>query len=112
MGNWGLRCAVWLVAVAALVGNLSVLLVLLSSRFRMTVPKFLMCNLALADLCMGLYLLLIAAMDARSIGAYFNYAIDWQSGQYFSSPGNCGKGCLFIPSLFNAKVRQRFIEYY
>ncbi|PNF24003.1 hypothetical protein B7P43_G08640 [Cryptotermes secundus] len=80
MGNWGLRSAVWLVAVAALVGNLSVLLVLLSSRFRMTVPKFLMCNLALADLCMGLYLLLIASMDARSIGAYFNHAIDWQSG--------------------------------
>lgn len=81
MGNWGLRCAVWLVAVAALVGNLAVLLVLLSSRFRMTVPKFLMCNLALADLCMGIYLLLIACMDARSIGAYFNHAIDWQSGQ-------------------------------
>lgn len=81
MGNWGLRCAVWLVAVAALVGNLAVLLVLLSSRFRITVPKFLMCNLALADLCMGIYLLLIACMDARSIGAYFNHAIDWQSGQ-------------------------------
>ncbi|KDR15184.1 Thyrotropin receptor [Zootermopsis nevadensis] len=80
MGNWGLRCAVWLVAVAALVGNLSVLLVLLSSRFRMTVAKFLMCNLALADLCMGIYLLLIACMDAHSIGAYFNHAIDWQSG--------------------------------
>ncbi|KAJ4437217.1 hypothetical protein ANN_17352 [Periplaneta americana] len=80
MGNWGLRGAVWLVAVAALVGNLAVLLVLLSSRFRMTVPKFLMCNLALADLCMGVYLLLIACMDARSIGAYFNHAIDWQIG--------------------------------
>ncbi|KAJ9590047.1 hypothetical protein L9F63_016833, partial [Diploptera punctata] len=80
MGNWGLRAAVWLVAVAALVGNLAVLLVLLSSRFRMTVPKFLMCNLAFADFCMGIYLLLIACMDARSIGAYFNHAIDWQIG--------------------------------
>ncbi|XP_021938827.1 lutropin-choriogonadotropic hormone receptor-like isoform X2 [Zootermopsis nevadensis] len=80
MGNWGLRGAVWLVAVAALVGNLAVLLVLLSSRFRMTVSKFLMCNLALADLCMGIYLLIIACMDARSIGAYFNHAIDWQRG--------------------------------
>nr|CAD7453874.1 unnamed protein product [Timema tahoe] len=79
MGNWGLRAAVWVVAVAALVGNLAVLLVLLSSRFRMTVPKFLMCNLALADLCMGAYLILIAVMDAKSIGTYFNYAIDWQS---------------------------------
>ncbi|XP_014248617.1 lutropin-choriogonadotropic hormone receptor-like [Cimex lectularius] len=80
MGNWTLRVAVWLVAIAALVGNTAVLLVLLSSRFRMTVPKFLMCNLALADLCMGVYLLMIAIMDAKSIGDYFNAAIDWQSG--------------------------------
>jgi hypothetical protein len=81
MGNWWLRAAVWIVVVAAVLGNLAVLIVLLSSRFRMTVQKFLMCNLALADLCMGTYLLLIAAMDARSIGAYFNYAIDWQEGK-------------------------------
>lgn len=82
MGNWALRVAVWAVAVAALVGNFAVLLVLVSSTFRMTVPKFLMCNLAAADLCMGLYLLLIAATDARSVGEYFNYAIDWQSGRF------------------------------
>ncbi|KAG8248479.1 hypothetical protein J6590_039659 [Homalodisca vitripennis] len=80
MGNWALRVAVWLVAVAALLGNVTVLLVLGSSRFRMTVPKFLMCHLAVADLCMGLYLLIIAAVDSRSIGDYFNHAIDWQNG--------------------------------
>ncbi|PSN36549.1 Follicle-stimulating hormone receptor [Blattella germanica] len=78
MGNWGLRGAVWVVALLALVGNLAVLVVLLSSRFRMTVPKLLMCNLAVADLCMGIYLILIAVMDAHSIGEYFNHAIDWQ----------------------------------
>lgn len=81
MGNWWLRAAVWVVVVAAVLGNSAVLVVLLSSRFRMTVPKFLMCNLALADLIMGIYLLLIAAMDAVSIGAYFNHAIDWQEGK-------------------------------
>ncbi|VVC36219.1 GPCR, rhodopsin-like, 7TM,Leucine-rich repeat,Leucine-rich repeat domain, L domain-like,G protein- [Cinara cedri] len=80
MGNWTLRVAVWIVAVAALLGNMAVLFVLLSSRFRLTVPKFLMCNLATADFCMGLYLLLIALMDARSIGYYFNHAIFWQRG--------------------------------
>lgn len=47
----------------------------------MTVSKFLMVNLALADLCMGLYLLIIAAMDLHTIGDYFNYAIDWQNGE-------------------------------
>lgn len=81
MGNWALRIQVWIVAIFALFGNMAVLLVLISSRFRMTVPKFLMCNLAVADLCMGLYLLLIAIMDVRSIGVYFNFAIDWQSGK-------------------------------
>ncbi|KAI5706552.1 hypothetical protein M8J75_009303 [Diaphorina citri] len=80
MGNWALRVSVWFVAIAALVGNLAVLLVLISSRFRMTVPKFLMCNLAFADFCMGLYLIMIAIMDVRSIGDYFNHAIYWQRG--------------------------------
>jgi thyrotropin receptor len=84
----------------AVIGNISVLVVLLSSRwvvlvqfsmnsiirfvhFRadMTVPKFLMCHLSFADLCMGLYLLLIASMDAHSMGEYFNFAFDWQYGE-------------------------------
>ena len=50
------------------------------SRFRMTVSKFLMCNLAFADLCMGLYLLLIAVEDVTTVGRYFNHAIQWQHG--------------------------------
>ncbi|XP_071453555.1 lutropin-choriogonadotropic hormone receptor-like [Hetaerina americana] len=80
MGRAWLRAAVWAVVVTSVAGNLAVLLVLLSARFRMSVSKFLMCNLAVADLCMGLYLLLIATMDARTIGVYFNYAFDWQYG--------------------------------
>lgn len=39
-------------------------------------------HLAFADLCLGLYLLLIAAIDAHSMGAYFNYAYDWQYGRF------------------------------
>lgn len=46
----------------------------------MTVTKFLMSNLAFADLCLGLYLMLIAAMDVHSIGEYFNYGYEWQYG--------------------------------
>ena len=41
-----------------------------------------MCHLAFADLCLGLYLLLIASIDAHSMGEYFNYAFDWQYGKY------------------------------
>ena len=57
------------------------LVVLLSTRFKMTVSKFLMCHLAVADLCQGVYLALVAAMDAHTVGAYFNHAIDWQNGE-------------------------------
>lgn len=80
MGNILLRISVWIVVSAAIVGNLSVMVVLMSSRFKMTVSKFLMCNLAFADFCMGVYLLMIAVVDARTIGVYFNHAIEWQHG--------------------------------
>ncbi|XP_064485780.1 lutropin-choriogonadotropic hormone receptor-like [Ornithodoros turicata] len=78
MGTQLLRVAVWFVVVAAVTGNLAVMLVLISGR--MSVSKFLMCNLAFADLCMGAYLLLIAAVDLHTSGQYFNHAILWQSG--------------------------------
>lgn len=82
MGNVGLRIAVWFVVVAAVLGNLAVMVVLMSSRFKMTVSKFLMCNLAFADFCMGVYLFIIACMDLHTIGEYFNYAIFWQEGTW------------------------------
>ncbi|OQR78338.1 follicle-stimulating hormone receptor-like [Tropilaelaps mercedesae] len=80
MGTRSLRVAVWFVVLPAVVGNLAVMVVLMSSRFRMTVSKFLMCNLAFADLCMGVYLLMIAIEDVSTIGSYFNHAIQWQHG--------------------------------
>ncbi|XP_074600271.1 leucine-rich repeat-containing G protein-coupled receptor 1 isoform X2 [Brevipalpus obovatus] len=80
MGNVMLRVADWIVAVAAVFGNIAVMIVLMSGRFSMTVSKFLMCNLAFADFCMGLYLLIIAIIDVHTIGVYFNHAIDWQHG--------------------------------
>ena len=68
---------------ASVVGNLAVVCVLIqTSWWSMTVSKFLMVNLALADLCMGFYLFLIVGMDVNTIGVYFNYAIDWQNGTH------------------------------
>ncbi|XP_072388834.1 lutropin-choriogonadotropic hormone receptor-like isoform X2 [Diabrotica undecimpunctata] len=80
MGNWALRVPVWFISFSAVIGNLFVIVVIATSHFRLTVSKFLMCNLAFADLCIGVHLLLIAVVDACSIGAYFNSAIDWQEG--------------------------------
>ena len=81
MGFTWLRISVWFVVVTAVVGNLAVLLVLLTNVFDLTVPKFLMCHLAFADLCMGVYLLILAAMDVHSSSVYFNFAYSWQIGK-------------------------------
>ncbi|XP_066518832.1 follicle-stimulating hormone receptor [Hoplias malabaricus] len=78
MGFTVLRVLNWFISVLAIVGNSIVLLVLLSSRYKLTVPRFLMCHLAFADLCMGLYLLMIAAVDIRTRSHYYNHGIDWQ----------------------------------
>ncbi|XP_044729178.1 lutropin-choriogonadotropic hormone receptor-like [Chrysoperla carnea] len=80
MGSQWLRISVWFVIITAIIGNLAVLIVLFSNCYDLTVQKFLMCHLATADLFMGLYLLMIASMDLKSIGVYFNYAYDWQIG--------------------------------
>lgn len=80
MGSNWLRGSVWIVVALTVIGNVCVLVVLFSNRSELTVPKFLMCNLAFADFSMGLYLLLIASIDLHSMGEYFNFAFDWQYG--------------------------------
>lgn len=64
MGYDFLRVLIWLINILTITGNVTVLFVLLTSRYKLTVPRFLMCNLSFADFCMGLYLLLIASVDA------------------------------------------------
>ncbi|XP_057654513.1 lutropin-choriogonadotropic hormone receptor [Diorhabda carinulata] len=80
MGMSWLRISVWCVVILALLGNLAVIIVFLFSQSDMNVSRFLILNLAIADFCMGLYLLLIAAMDFHSVGQYFNFAFNWQYG--------------------------------
>ncbi|XP_034754099.1 lutropin-choriogonadotropic hormone receptor [Etheostoma cragini] len=75
-----LRCLTWIITVFAVTGNLAVLAMLLISHHKLTISKFLMCNLAFADLCMGLYLMLIAFMDYLSRHQYYNHATNWQTG--------------------------------
>uniref|UniRef100_Q28005-2 Isoform Short of Lutropin-choriogonadotropic hormone receptor n=1 Tax=Bos taurus TaxID=9913 RepID=Q28005-2 len=87
MGYNFLRVLIWLINILAITGNVTVLFVLLTSRYKLTVPRFLMCNLSFADFCMGLYLLLIASVDAQTKGQYYNHAIDWQTGSGCSAAG-------------------------
>ncbi|CAH1392620.1 unnamed protein product [Nezara viridula] len=81
MMSWlWLRVSIWFVISAGIVGNVAVLLVLCLSKTEKSVPRFLMCNLASADLIMATYLLMLAIMDIISSETYFNYAYDWQRG--------------------------------
>lgn len=81
MGYSWLRISVWFVVILTVTGNLAVIIVVIFSGGDVTVTRFLICNLATADLSMGLYLALIAFMDLHSVGSYFNYAYDWQYGE-------------------------------
>ncbi|XP_029312058.1 follicle-stimulating hormone receptor isoform X2 [Cottoperca gobio] len=80
MATVPLRVLIWVISILALLGNAAVLLVLLGSRSKLTVPRFLMCHLAFSDLCMGIYLIVIATVDMLTRGWYYNSAIYWQTG--------------------------------
>nr|ABG77649.1 follicle stimulating hormone receptor [Bubalus bubalis] len=80
MGDDILRVLIWFISILAITGNILVLVILITSQYKPTVPRFLMCNLAFADLCIGIYLLLIASVDVHTKSQYHNYAIDWQTG--------------------------------
>lgn len=70
---WTLRCGVWIVFLCALLGNGTVVFVLIFSRSKMDVPKFLVCNLAAADFFMGIYLgkFLLAILPGHLYLMYF-----------------------------------------
>lgn len=74
---WTLRCGVWVVFLMALLGNGTVVFVLIFSRSKMDVPRFLVCNLAAADFFMGIYLGFLAVVDASTLGEFRMYAIPW-----------------------------------
>ncbi|OXB59826.1 hypothetical protein ASZ78_014474 [Callipepla squamata] len=87
MGYNVLRVLIWFINILAITGNTVVLIILISSQYKLTVPRFLMCNLAFADLCIGIYLLFIASVDIQTKSQYYNYAIDWQTGAGCNAAG-------------------------
>lgn len=78
-GWWTLRCGVWLVFLLALLGNGVVVVVLIFGRSKIDVPRFLVCNLAMADFFMGLYLGILAVVDAVTLGEFKAFAVIWQT---------------------------------
>ena len=78
MGDWVLRCGVWIVFVLALCGNATVIIVILASHTKMDVSRFLISNLAFADLFMGIYLGFLAVVDISTLGSFHSYGAEWQ----------------------------------
>lgn len=73
-----LRVGVWIVFLLALLGNAIVIFVIITRSSRIDVSRFLICNLAVADLCMGVYLGLLAIVDASTRGNFRSYGVEWQ----------------------------------
>ncbi|CAL8271250.1 unnamed protein product [Merluccius merluccius] len=80
MSQGFLRVSVWAVSLLAVLANLLVMSVLLTSHRRLSITRFLICHLAFADFCMGVYLLLIASVDVYTRSQYYQHAIAWQTG--------------------------------
>ena len=78
LGSDALRVCSWIVLILALLGNSVKMFVLVMSKRKITIAKILMCNLAMANLCMGLFLCMLASADLYSLGVYQNFAVRWQ----------------------------------
>ena len=80
MKNNTLQICIWILGILAFLGNLLVIIWRLIDKEENRVHSFLLTNLAIADLFMGVYLLIIAIMDVKWQGQYFKHDIKWRSG--------------------------------
>lgn len=78
MGKEWLRVCVWIVFFLALLGNITVLLILFFNYSKLDVPRYLIMNLSFADLCLGIYLGFLAFVDIKTIGDFREHALNWQ----------------------------------
>ncbi|KRY89015.1 Lutropin-choriogonadotropic hormone receptor [Trichinella pseudospiralis] len=82
-GTMLVRIFIWIVGLGTIFGNFFVLLLLFFTHrdsLYIGVTTFFMINLAIADFCMGVYLVILAVEDAKTAGSYYNFALDWQTG--------------------------------
>ncbi|XP_022091156.1 G-protein coupled receptor GRL101-like [Acanthaster planci] len=79
MANVFLRGSIWVIGIMASVGNLVVILMRMNNKRDNRVHSFLITNLAIGDFCMGVYLLIIAAVDSFYRGHYIIYDKEWRN---------------------------------
>eukprot|EP00117_Sycon_ciliatum_P037762 scpid33399/ scgid4973/ Follicle-stimulating hormone receptor; Follitropin receptor len=74
-----LRIIAWCVSLLALGGNITVIIVIIFGKHKMDNTHYLVLNLAMADLCMGVYLLILCVVDASTRGDFSATALDWMA---------------------------------
>ncbi|XP_044170430.1 uncharacterized protein LOC114974207 [Acropora millepora] len=87
MKNGGVQVCVWILGLTALFGNLIVILLRVVVKEDNNVQSVLLTNLAISDLLMGIYLLIIAIKDVQWQGEYFLHDFRWRSGVLCSLTG-------------------------
>lgn len=92
----GLRAAIWMVCLLALVGNILVFVVFIGysviirrAQQDLFAIHFMYFNLALADFFMGMYLFIIAVVDADTKGSFYLRDIAWRTGHGCGFAGFC-----------------------
>ncbi|CAA98249.2 G-protein coupled receptors family 1 profile domain-containing protein [Caenorhabditis elegans] len=76
-----LRIAVWVVCLAAIVGNIIVWALLgIVYEKRMRMHYLYMINMSVADMVTGIYLAVLAIADAKMSDEYYRHAVWWQTG--------------------------------
>ncbi|XP_078349717.1 uncharacterized protein LOC144634555 [Oculina patagonica] len=80
MKNKVIQICIWILGILAFAGNLLVIIWRTIDKEENRVHSFLLTNLAVADMIMGVYMLTIAIMDLRWQEEYFKHDIEWRSG--------------------------------
>ena len=86
---WPIRVAIWAVWVLTLLGNISVLFIMIAARQGMDVSQFFICVLAFSNTLLGIYLAFIAMVDIRTLGdrSFYQSALEWQKGSGCQTAG-------------------------
>lgn len=78
MANYALQVSIWVLGTFAFVGNLFVVIWRVTTE-RTKVSSIFIINLGVADFFMGVYMLIIAAVDVFYRGQYIVYADRWRA---------------------------------
>uniref|UniRef100_T1KE57 G-protein coupled receptors family 1 profile domain-containing protein n=1 Tax=Tetranychus urticae TaxID=32264 RepID=T1KE57_TETUR len=81
LSNLVLRICIWILGVLSIVGNCMVIFWRTMHRYRAAVSSFLIANLAIGDLLMGVYLIIIGTVDFTYRGKYFIHDAHWRSSK-------------------------------